>query len=579
MNNTSTFTLKNFLQGITLFFVSILVSFLLLNISPFSGITIIPEQALAGGGGGGGGCFIAGTQVQLSDGTTKAIEGVVEGDVVVGRDGSLNTVIDTFTPLLGSRSLYSINGSDAFVTGGHPFLDVNGIWRAIDVAEAAKENPQLTVEPLTVGNTVVTTTGTVLITDITASIHDATTQLYNFHTNNTNTFIADSYVVHNKGGGGGGGGAGGSTGDAGGGIGGFGDGKSGGDVGDYTFDFDIPTPTDTTPPDTTPDDPTPTDTTPPLSCSNPGGGGGGSSDSDGDGDPSTCTVGEVSSILMAATDPQGDQIRYLVDWNADGVVDEYVPASGYIDSGTPTLASRTFTTEGTKLVRFRAEDPQGSISAWSSDVVFVCTDNSILEVPSVSVASGAQCIPEVAQDVSIVATHPSGGNVYYELDADRNGTADLRLPASGYVSSGVTQTTQYIFERGAYSFAVRAGGQDGLVSEWSTITGSCGVDAGVCPSCSGGTPSVSITAQPPLVSPGQTSQINWDIAGLDTIQTCSIIGSNGDTLAWDVISSVSSYTTSAITEQTTYTMSCTFSDVGVIDDTVFVFLVPAWQEF
>ncbi len=282
---------------------------------------------------------------------------------------------------------------------------------------------------------------------------------------------------------------------------------------------------------------------------------------------------------MAAADPQGDQIRYLVDWNADGVIDEYVPASGYVDSGTPTLANRTFTTEGTKVVRFRAEDPQGSISAWSSDAVFVCTDNNILEVPSVTVASGAQCIPGVMQDVSIVVTHPSGGNVYYEFDMDRDGTVDLRVPSSGYVPSGVPQSAQYLFERGAYSFAVRAGAENGLISNWSTIVGACGVAADVCPSCAAGVPSVSITATPPLVSPGQTSQINWDIAGLDTIQTCSITGSNGDTVAWDTISNTSSYTTSAITAQTTYTMSCTFSDVGTMTDITSVFLVPAWEEF
>jgi ribosomal 50S subunit-recycling heat shock protein len=40
-----------------------------------------------GGGGGGGGCFLGGTKVLLSDGTSKPIEEIKKGDEVLGYDG------------------------------------------------------------------------------------------------------------------------------------------------------------------------------------------------------------------------------------------------------------------------------------------------------------------------------------------------------------------------------------------------------------------------------------------------------------------------------------------------------------
>ncbi|QSH39385.1 hypothetical protein JXR01_03755 [Candidatus Kaiserbacteria bacterium] len=418
------------IKNTLVYVLAIIVAVLLISLGGFqtSGITIIPEQALAGGGGGGGGCFIAGTQVQLSDGTTKAIEGVVEGDVVVGRDGSLNTVIDTFTPLLGSRSLYSINGSDAFVTGGHPFLDVNGIWRAIDVAEAAKENPQLTVEPLTVGNTVVTTTGTVLITDITASIHDATTQLYNFHTNNTNTFIADSYVVHNKGGGGGGGGAGGSTGDAGGGIGGFGDGKSGGGTGgDYTLDL----PVSDQPP-----------TVPTLDIQS-----------------STCVIGaSAPSIIVTASDPQNYNIRYQIDKGADGTIDQYVPASGYVASGSSQQISVIYANAGAQTVRVRAE----------AEPVVVTTSNTY--------SVGADC---------------NGGHCW-----NNDSTADKICELNGYDYADTYDTTTSLVTSRFCSWATSSGG-------WWSCDGSCsscGVAIGQVSCANTDTTTTTVTTEPGLLS-------------------------------------------------------------------------------
>lgn len=79
-----------------------------------------------------------------------------------------------------------------------------------------------------------------------------------------------------------------------------------------------------------------------------------------------CVTGTAHSITMRATDPEGDTVRYLIDWDNDGSADQIVPASGYVSSGTSQNASRTFGTAGAKTVRVRAQDSTGTISPWGS---------------------------------------------------------------------------------------------------------------------------------------------------------------------------------------------------------------------
>jgi|GEM_PF-6320270 len=322
---------------------------------------LVPERALAvGDGGGGAGCFISGTEIRLSDGTVKNIEDIKIGDQVIGQNNSVNTVIDTFTPRLGDRTLYKLNDSEAFVTGGHPFLGTDGAWHAINIAEALKENPTLVVVPLIVGDNVITESGTLLIASITATTNSPDTALYNFHTDNTNTFIADSFVVHNKGGGGGGAGALGNE---------LGGGPSlnysWGDLDladiDYT-DMDCASVTESgfLPyycPRTVPPAPTITSS-------------------------STCIDNAAVTLTMSAITPQADNVRYLIDWDNDGTADEYIPATGSVASGVAQQATHTFGTEGVYEVRVQAESSIWSIeidgvigeilSPWSDAITFTC---------------------------------------------------------------------------------------------------------------------------------------------------------------------------------------------------------------
>lgn len=85
-----------------------------------------------------------------------------------------------------------------------------------------------------------------------------------------------------------------------------------------------------------------------------------------------CTVGELYTVSVSATDPEGESIRYGVDWDNDGVVDQYMPSEGYVASGTTRSAGNIFSSEGVKTIRIRTENESGSISSFTSHT-FTCT--------------------------------------------------------------------------------------------------------------------------------------------------------------------------------------------------------------
>jgi len=156
---------------------------------------------------GMGSCFIAGTKVTMSDGTLKNIEDIKVGDKIKGHKGN-NEVIKLDPTLLGDRKLYSFNDNEHyFFTSEHPFMTEEG-WKSIK-PEKTKERDgielynQLEGE-LRVGDKLITENGPIEIADIKSKeINSPEMPLYNFNVSNDNSYIADGYVVHNKGGSGG----------------------------------------------------------------------------------------------------------------------------------------------------------------------------------------------------------------------------------------------------------------------------------------------------------------------------------------------------------------------------------------
>lgn len=82
--------------------------------------------------------------------------------------------------------------------------------------------------------------------------------------------------------------------------------------------------------------------------------------------PATGSTGSPVTFTFAATDSDGDQVRYGIDWDNNGTVDVWAPSSGLVNSGVSSNAARTWATAGTYSFRARTEDANGSLSGWSA---------------------------------------------------------------------------------------------------------------------------------------------------------------------------------------------------------------------
>ena len=79
--------------------------------------------------------------------------------------------------------------------------------------------------------------------------------------------------------------------------------------------------------------------------------------------PPTGTVNTPYTYTFTSTDPEGDQVSYLVDWD-DGTP---LTWSAFQASGVPYVATHTWTVQGTYIIQAKAKDDTcGAEGPWSS---------------------------------------------------------------------------------------------------------------------------------------------------------------------------------------------------------------------
>lgn len=161
-------------------------------------------------------CFLAGSLVQMADGSTKPIEEILVGDLVLGAYGEINEVLALHRPTLGSAQMCRINGEHSS-TSHHPHVSVDrGFYcmhpsvvetttygREHEVINAAGEKELRMLHGLAAGRVRELVAGIELkvvsggrIVD-TLELYDlpADTQLYNLVVGGSHTYHVDGYAV------------------------------------------------------------------------------------------------------------------------------------------------------------------------------------------------------------------------------------------------------------------------------------------------------------------------------------------------------------------------------------------------
>jgi len=103
--------------------------------------------------------------------------------------------------------------------------------------------------------------------------------------------------------------------------------------------------------------------------------------------PSSGYTGNTITFSVKANDGNGDKIKYGIDWNNDGNVDEW---TGYYNSGTTASISHVWNNDGTYFIKAIAEDEFGMKSEWSNVLQIVITEYvppPINQPPSIEITS------------------------------------------------------------------------------------------------------------------------------------------------------------------------------------------------
>jgi hypothetical protein len=170
--------------------------------------------------------------------------------------------------------------------------------------------------------------------------------------------------------------------------------------------------------------------------------------------PASCTTNTGGTYSFTGTDPSSNTIRYGVDWNNDGVVDEWVPASGYVNSGTAQTDSHTWLTAGSHAFQVLTQNSTGSSSGWTASSIS-CTDPLANLTATTGSAASINAGQTAAMNGTITnsglgATGSSFNNLFQITKADQATVVDNVVVIGGpLAANGGTQalsgTTSYTF--------------------------------------------------------------------------------------------------------------------------------------
>ena len=133
-----------------------------------------------------------------------------------------------------------------------------------------------------------------------------------------------------------------------------------------------------------------------------------------------------------STDPDGDTLYYEIDWDNNGSVDQRLPASGYISSGTTQSANNNWLGTGTKTFQAKATDVKGDASGWTSYTVIISADTS--SCPNGATDAACTPAPTVTATIDPTTAVAYGGGFKTLIYTTKNATNCTGQQTGGVVS-------------------------------------------------------------------------------------------------------------------------------------------------
>jgi PKD repeat protein len=194
--------------------------------------------------------------------------------------------------------------------------------------------------------------------------------------------------------------------------------------------------------------------------------------------PTARNVDQSGSYSTSTTDPDGDQVQYRFDWDANGA-HEYSEWTNLVDSGTSASKSHAWSTSGTYFVKTQSRDEHDAISEWSSGFAIVVSEipSKDLTISNPSPANVSANVPISTASLNINIQDPDGDTFNYRISTSPNiGSSSGNEASNGSKSCSIssldysTTYTWYVsckdtgsgnWTNKSYQFTTEANGGDG----------------------------------------------------------------------------------------------------------------------
>lgn len=311
--------------------------------------------------------------------------------------------------------------------------------------------------------------------------------------------------------------------------------------------------------------------------------------------PSTGLVGQSLSFTARAADPEGDQVRYGLNWTGATTVTQWAPASGTVPSNSVQTVTKSWATAGTYQLRGLAQDDNGANSAWATGCSVTITNplpTALLTATPTSVVSGGASTLQwsstnatscsINQGVGAVTpvgtgtrvVYPTVNTTYTLTCTGPGGTATdtavvTVLTESNLTASGITPTSASAGESTAFRATVTNNGTGNAGStqtRFQRATSAAGASAITLGDVFTSAANVGVSRV--VTYTGSLSAGTWYLRACADSTNLAAESNEGDNCgAWTRVT---------VTDPTPPTLSCTVSDTSVEEgDTVTYTATPS----
>ena len=176
--------------------------------------------------------------------------------------------------------------------------------------------------------------------------------------------------------------------------------------------------------------------------------------------PNTGIVGAEYIFTFHTTDPDGDDIYILVDW------DDLTPTDwlGPYTSGTTINIPHTWTQSGIYQITAKAKDEFNSVSDWSTPFTITILNDTAPTEPTIS--GPGKGIPGETYLYSFQSTDAENHDIYYYIDWGDGTSTEWDGPYNSGQIAGISHIWE---EKGTYTIQAKAKDSYGVESEWTTL--------------------------------------------------------------------------------------------------------------